>query len=209
MIIVTEIKMNISSKSGGRRKGAGRPRAVEQTKIIRVPESSVEHIKAWVEQRKLNFDLHNVMDFLPVVITTDRHQIPLMLERVAAGFPSPAADYVEETVDLNEHLIQNKNATYIVRVASQSMLNAGIDTGDALVVDKSLNAQNNDIVIATINGQFTCKRYMVEVSGKTRRVWLQAENPDFASIYPKEGDVLIINGVVTSVIKQFHRGRAK
>jgi DNA polymerase V len=206
----TEIKMNeLEVTRGGKRRGAGRKKSSDPTVAIRVPESTIEHIKTWVSQRAANFDLHHALDFTAIVATTDPYQIPVMLERVAAGFPSPAEDYIEETVDLNEQLVQNKTATFIVRVSSQSMLNAGIDVNDALVVDRSLEAINEDVVIAVFNGQFTCKRYRTEGEGKTRQVWLQAENPEFTSIFPKTGDELMIWGVVTNVIKQFKRGRSK
>jgi DNA polymerase V len=206
----TEIKMNEPEFTrGGKRLGAGRKKSSEPTAAIRVPESTIEHIKTWVSQRATHSDLHQELDFSPIVATTELYQIPVMLERVSAGFPSPAEDYIEETVDLNEQLVQNKTATFIVRVASQSMLLAGIDINDALVVDRSLEAINDDVVIAVFNGHFTCKRYRIEGEGKKKQVWLQAENPEFTSIYPKIGDELIVWGVVTNVIKQFKRGRNK
>ena len=194
---------------GGKRQGAGRPTSKEPTTTLRVPISLATHLKTLIVDRAHNVDLHKTLNYSPVLQTTEQYKIPVMLERVAAGFPSPAEDYIEETVDLNEQLVQNKTATFIVRVSSESMLNAGIDVNDALVVDRSLEVINDDVVIAVFNGHFTCKRYRTEGEGKTRQVWLQAENPEFSSIYPKIGDELIIWGVVTSVIKQFKRGRGK
>ncbi|MCU4525854.1 LexA family protein [Acinetobacter pittii] len=122
--------------------------------------------------------------------------IPLAIEKVSAGFPSPAQDYVDRTLDMNEHLIKNEEATFIVRVASLSMLNAGIDIDDELIVDRSLDAKHNDIVVALIDNDFTVKRLMIE-----EKRWLKAENPDYADIHLNEGQELIIWGVVTYILK--------
>ena len=85
----------------------------------------------------------------------------MILERVNAGFPSPAADYVESCVDLNKHIIKNKNETFIVRANSLSMRDVGIGFNDELVVDRLLEAENEDIVIAVINNEFTVKEQCV------------------------------------------------
>jgi DNA polymerase V len=142
-------------------------------------------------------------------ITTDPHFIPVMLESVAAGFPSPAQDYIKQVVDLNEYLIANKRATFIVRVNSKSMLNVGIDFNDELVVDRALEAENEDIIIAVINNEMTVKTLIIDVAGKHRKVWLRAENPDFASIYPREFEEIQVWGVVTWNLKDLRRGRRK
>ncbi len=97
---------------------------------------------------------------------------------------------------MNEHLIKNEEATFIVRVASLSMLNAGIDIDDELIVDRSLDAKHNDIVVALIDNDFTVKRLMIE-----EKRWLKAENPDYADIHLNEGQELIIWGVVTYILK--------
>lgn len=131
------------------------------------------------------------------LITPSTHlSIPLAIEKVSAGFPSPAQDYVDRTLDMNEHLIKNEEATFIVRVASLSMLNAGIDIDDELIVDRSLDAKHNDIVVALIDNDFTVKRLMIE-----EKRWLKAENPDYADIHLQEGQELIIWGVVTYILK--------
>ncbi len=122
--------------------------------------------------------------------------IPLAIEKVSAGFPSPAQDYVDRTLDMNEHLIKNEEATFIVKVASLSMLNAGIDIDDELIVDRSIDAKHNDIVVALIDNDFTVKRLMIE-----EKRWLKAENPDYADIHLNEGQELIIWGVVTYILK--------
>lgn len=84
---------------------------------------------------------------------------PLFQSRVPAGFPSPADDYVEGALDLNEHLIQKKAATYFVRVSGQSMIEAGIHDGDLLVVDRSEEPKEESVVIAALDGELTVKRY--------------------------------------------------
>lgn len=124
-------------------------------------------------------------------------QIPLVTERVQAGFPSPAQDYIDKTIDLNEHLIKNPVATFIVRVNSLSMLGIGIDINDELVVDRSLEAKHRDIVIALIDNDFTVKRLMIE----NGQHWLKAENPECSDIYFDEGQELMIWGVVTYALK--------
>ena len=122
--------------------------------------------------------------------------IPLFSHAVRAGFPSPADDYVSETLDLNEHLIQHKEATYFLRAKGHSMTGAGIQDGDLLVVDRALTPAHRCVVIAVVDGEFTVKR-LFKRGGKIR---LLAENPDFAPIEFQEGQELLIWGVVTSVV---------
>ena len=125
--------------------------------------------------------------------------LPLVATRVKAGFPSPAEDYIEERLDLNEKLVEHPGATFFVRVSGESMLNAGIQDGDTLVVDRSLEARNDDIVIAVIDNEFTVKRLVYRAT----RPWLIPCNPEFSEIELSEDMDTIIWGVVTSVIHQF------
>ena len=125
---------------------------------------------------------------------------PLLLSRVPAGFPSPAEDYVEGSLDLNEHLVAHREATFFMRVQGHSMTGAGIQDGDLLVVDRSLEAGHGDIVVAVVDGELTVKRLW----RRGGRVRLLAENPAFAPIELKDGQELAVWGVVTSVI---HRVR--
>ena len=118
-----------------------------------------------------------------------------------AGFPSPADDYVEAFLDLNEHLIEHKEATFFVQATGDSMTGAGIQEGNLLVVDRALEARHGDIVIAVIDGDLTVKR-LDKRRGKIRLV---AENPAYAPIELKDGQELTIWGVVTSVIQRFKR----
>jgi DNA polymerase V len=114
--------------------------------------------------------------------------LPLFTGKVAAGFPSPADDYVEKNLDLNELLVQKPAATFFVRAQGESMLGAGIHPNDILVVDRSIEPIAGKIVICALNGELTVKRLQRE-----HQQWkLQAENPDYADI--------VIWGVVTNVI---------
>jgi len=122
--------------------------------------------------------------------------IPFFAHSVKAGFPSPADDYVSEALDLNEHLIAHKEATFFLRASGHSMVGAGIQDGDLLVVDRSLTARHRSVVIAVVDGEFTVKR----LYKRAGRIRLLAENPDFPTIEFADGQELLIWGVVTSVI---------
>lgn len=124
---------------------------------------------------------------------------PLMASAVVAGFPSPAEQYTEKNLDLNELMITNPPATFFVRVAGDSMNGAGIHDGDLLVVNKSLGAKSGDIVIANVEGEFTVKF----LRKRGRRVFLEAANPAFAPIDFTPGMELMIWGVVTGVVRKF------
>lgn len=122
--------------------------------------------------------------------------LPVFLSEVAAGFPSPAEGYMEEALDLNELLISHPAATFFVRVSGESMADANIHPGDVLVVDRSVEAKNKDIVIAVLNGEFTVKRILK----KGKQVFLTPENSEFSPIEVKTGEEFHIWGVVTYVI---------
>ena len=192
---------------GGVRENAGRKAQFnEPTKVIRVPESQVNFIKNWLLN---NVKTNNLTDFNSKLNVQQVHpnndkiyQIPLATERVAAGFPSPAQDDIEQALDLNEYLIRNENATFIVKANSLSMLDAGIDINDPLIVDRSIPAKSGDIVIALIDNDFTVKRLMIDSQFQPPKVWLKAENPDYQNIYIEEGQELVIWGVVTYNLKR-------
>ncbi len=130
-----------------------------------------------------------------------RRALPLVAGTVPAGFPSPAEDFIEGTLDLNDHLIRRPAATFIVRVKGESMTGAGIFPGDLLVVDRSLEAQPGSIVIAVINGELTVKRLH-----KTDGRWfLIAENPHYPPFPLGHDHDCTIWGVVASAIHQFER----
>ena len=125
-----------------------------------------------------------------------RLSLALFTGKVAAGFPSPADDYVEKSLDLNELLIQKPAATFFVRAQGESMLGAGIHPNDILVVDRSLEAVPGKVVICAINGELTVKRL-----DRVNDQWqLKAENSDYADIVIHDELELVIWGVVTNVI---------
>jgi DNA polymerase V len=130
----------------------------------------------------------------------NRVLIPLFTETIAAGFPSPAEDYVEMLLDLNELCIQHPVSTFFVRARGQSMIGAGIQPGDLLVVDKSLEAHNDSIVVAVLDGEFTLKRLRMRPGNQ---YFLLPDNPDYPPIEIKEGMEFEIWGVVVSVIHFF------
>jgi DNA polymerase V len=122
--------------------------------------------------------------------------LSLFLTPVAAGFPSPASDYIDKNIDLNEILIKNKIASFLVKAMGDSMVNAGIFSGDILIVDKSINPESNNIVVAIINGEFTVKRLIKD----KQKIFLQPENPKYKPIEIGVEDDFKIWGVVTFVI---------
>ena len=133
---------------------------------------------------------------------------------VVAGFPSPAEQYLEPPLDLNELLVKRPAATFFVRVEGDSMIGAGIRDKDLLVVDRSLTPANGDIIIAAVDGEFTVKTLRVLGNrewgignGGGVRYVLEPANPNYPSIEIKKGNQLDCFGVVTSVIHQFKGGK--
>lgn len=122
--------------------------------------------------------------------------LPLFNGKVAAGFPSPADDYVDKTLDLNELLVQKPAATFFVRAQGESMLDAGIHPNDILIVDRSIEPVSGKIVICALNGELTVKRLQ-----RNNEQWqLKAENTDYPDIVIHEELEMVIWGVVTNVI---------
>ena len=115
---------------------------------------------------------------------------------VSAGFPSPADDYKEKKLDLNDLLIRQPEATFFAKASGDSMTGAGIFDGDMLIVDRSITATDGKIVIAVVNGELTVKRF--KLVGRTAQ--LHAENPKYSPITLCEGDNVNVWGVVTNVI---------
>ena len=166
---------------GGKRNGAGRPKGGqygENTKTIRIPVSQEDRILKFIRNKE--------------------YALPIFACGVSAGFPSPADDYLEGSLDLNEHLIRQPAATFFVRAKGDSMIGAGIHDGDLLVVDRSADAKNGNVVIAVVNGELSVKRYLR--SGQNFS--LVPENPDYPPITINEGDDIRLWGVVTNVIHQ-------
>lgn len=122
-------------------------------------------------------------------IFTPRVRVPLYADPCAAGFPSPAQDYVEKELDLNELCIRRRASTFFVRASGNSMRDLGLCDGDVMVVDRAEEAAHGDIVVAEVNGEFTVKRLQLQP-----RLALLPMNPAYPVIYPEELQLL---GVVT------------
>ncbi|MHC3921526.1 LexA family protein [Alcaligenes nematophilus] len=116
---------------------------------------------------------------------------------VQCGFPSPAEDHTQKRLDLNELLINQPDATFFMRVRGPSMRDAGIDDGDYVVIDRSIEAKHGQVVLAVVDGEFTIKRLF----RRAGRVKLQAANPTFSDIEFRDGQELTIWGVVTWTLK--------
>lgn len=139
----------------------------------------------WVGQ------VYAVGRFLPL-------ELPQFLSAVPAGFPSPAEDHVESYLDLNHYLIQHPHATFFTRVQGDSMTEAGIHSGDLLIVDRALEALSGQVVIAALDGELTVKR-LIKRRGK---VYLQAANPNYPPLPIRSETDCVIWGVVTYAIHQ-------
>jgi DNA polymerase V len=125
-------------------------------------------------------------------------EITLTETGISAGFPSPADDFKEYRISLDRTLVKNKEATFYAKVSGQSMVGAGLDDGDLLIVDKSLEPEHNKIAVCFIDGEFTVKRLVL----KDDCVYLQPENPNYKPIKVTEDNELQIWGIVTHVIKK-------
>ena len=133
--------------------------------------------------------------FLPDFENTN--ELPFISSGIKAGFPSPAADFDESKISLDNVLVRNREATFYAKASGTSMIGAGIDDGDILVIDRSIEPQNNKVAVCYIDGEFTVKRIKVEKDC----VYLMPENEAFQPIKVTDENLLIIWGMVTYVIK--------
>jgi len=117
---------------------------------------------------------------------------------ISAGFPSPADDFEEQQLSLDKELIKNKEATFFARVSGQSMIGAGLDDNDLLVIDRSLEPSHDKIAVCFLDGEFTVKRLKVDGD----YIWLQPENNNYKPILITEENNFVIWGIVTNVIKK-------
>jgi DNA polymerase V len=139
-----------------------------------------------------------IRDVFRSAIPATGHEVPLGDSMIPAGFPSPADD-LHETFDIVSHIVKHPAATFFMKVAGDSMVGAGIFDGDLVIVDRSLEAESGDIVVAVLNGEFTIKRFR-----RTRsKIELIPENPKYRKIALNEGMELEIWGVVTGTYKAF------
>jgi DNA polymerase V len=206
-------KSKLDKSHGGARSGAGRPKGSgkykEATKAIRVPEGSITYIKEFLASypdvteigsfANANSNLDNTSLDNTSLDNLTRLEIPLFSSTVAAGYPSPAEDHVEDTLDLNEYMVQRPDSTFMLRVEGESMKNVGIMPDDILVVDRSLKASHRKIVIAAIDGELTVKR----LYHRGGLVKLLPENPAYPEINLESEAELVICGVVIGSFRRF------
>lgn len=198
--------MNNTIKThGGRRLGAGRKPGnsmAQPTTVIRVPVNIAEIIKNFVSTLKGKHSLQGqtcVVDLIKFTQTKQRITLPLYTSKVAAGFPSPADDYVEQQLNPNDYLVENNTTTFFVRVKGDSMIEAGIFDNDVLVIDRSKTQQTGDIVLAVLDGEFTVKT----LDWSKKNVKLIPANQRYPVIEVKKGQSLEIWGVVTGSMRKF------
>lgn len=180
------------SEWGGKRAGAGRKK-LQPTVTVRIPAAKKEEVMAWVKAPRTDkFDIY------AFAAEPAKTTFPMMGYSVRAGFPSPADDHVEKRIDLNEELIVHREATFFLRVRGKSMLEAGIDDGDELIVDRAIHAEHGRIVVAAVDGELTVKR----LYRRDGVVKLMAQSEGYPDIELQSEQELVIWGVVTRVIKK-------
>ncbi len=185
-------------QGAGRRKGSSRFSSTTPMTQLRIPACDKAAVIDFVHQREAARRQSPPETSRPAGNPL-AHATPIASSHIAAGFPSPADDYTEDSLDLNRYLIEDAAATFMVRVTGQSMINAGIAEGDLLVVNRAKRAKNGDIVVAQFNNEFTVKR--LHKTGQN--LALLPENPDYPTLQPDKLDELSIWGVVTACIKKF------
>lgn len=191
-------------KRGGARLGAGRKKGSsvygESTKAVRVPESLLPTVQALLKRQAKQFE--ELSQDYPVLLPKFQPSIlalPLFVGKVSAGFPSPADDFIEKTLDLNEFLVKNPPATFFTRVQGDSMIGAGIQPNAILVVNRAEEPADGKIVVCALNGELTVKRLV-----RNGDHWLlKAENPHYPDI-PLYAELdVVIWGVVTGFFYNF------
>ncbi|MSQ80737.1 MAG: translesion error-prone DNA polymerase V autoproteolytic subunit [Candidatus Methylopumilus sp.] len=191
---------------GGKRVGAGRKSGTgkfgEKTTLIRIPESQTAVISNILEayaKRKIQ-EISNVVSIDLVNKALTKTKIPLFEHKVPAGLPSAVDDHVEKRMDLNDYLIREADTTFFVRIKGASMDNAGIHDDDVVIVDRSQEASIGDIVLASLDGEFTVKTLAKNKNGSPR---LLPANEAFSPIEVLEGVQFEIWGVVTGAVRKF------
>ena len=124
--------------------------------------------------------------------------LPFVTAGISAGFPSPAEDYLQETIDLNKEIVKNPTSTFYAKVKGLSMIDAGIFPNDILVIDRSLSAKDNDIIVSYIDGEFVLKRIKIDKTG----IYLMPENEKYKPILITEANDFLVWGVVTYIFKK-------
>lgn len=140
----------------------------------------------------------NILDFYSISTGTYL-ELPLIEQRISAGFPSPADDFLDISIDLNKELIKNPSATFFGRVNGDSMQDLGIDDGDLLIIDKSIEPTDGKIAVCFIDGEFTLKKIKTEKNF----CLLVPANKKYKPIKVTENNEFIVWGIVKHVIKSF------
>lgn len=148
--------------------------------------------------RTVKLHTSKVLDIYSASFETEL-ECPIVEGGIAAGFPSPADDFLDSSIDLNKYLVKNKSATFYARVKGHSMKDVGISDGDLLIIDKSIESENGKIAVCFIDGEFTIKRLKVD----DNRCWLMPENDAFPPIEVHPDSQFQIWGIVLHVIKSF------
>lgn len=191
------------AQHGGARPGAGRKATfLEATKPVRIPLSQIDAVRTFLHGR-----LFAEAPLTPFAVhaDADAHVLPVFAAGVRAGFPSPADDHAEPGLNLNE-LLENPAATFCAWAEGDSMIDLGILDGDLMIIDRSLEARHDDVVVADLNGSFTVKRLVQKATGN----FLMPANPDYPPIPITPGDEIRIWGVVVRVIHDLRAsGRRK
>lgn len=129
-------------------------------------------------------------------------ELPFVDGGIKAGFPSPAQDYMTESIDLNKELIRHKESTFLAKVSGNSLMDAGICDGDIIVIDKSLEVNDGDFVVAFIDGEYTLKEFKLDKANNC--AWLRPHNDSYSPIKVTEDNDFLIWGVLTYTIKKLH-----
>lgn len=186
-------------KHGGRREGAGRKsKTGEVTTVKRIPVSLIPTVDAMIASTPLPLG-----SFMPINRTSAK--VPLAVEKIPAGFPSPAEPYVADYLDFNEYLIANPSATFAARSGGYSMLDAGIGKDDILIIDRSKTPKHGDIVMADLGNEFTIKR-LYKVPGRKPELHSENASCEYPDFVPTDEDTWSVVGVVTFVIKDVRQG---
>ncbi len=186
---------------GGKRLGSGRKAKFgEPTSLMRVPESAkpivIDFLTELAEKRKTESSWLSHLTPVKLAENPTTFKVPLFGHTIRAGFPSPADDYVADTLDLNDHLMPRKEASFLLKAKGDSMIGVGIHDGDILIIDRSITASDGCVVIATVDGQFTVKT----LEKKRGKIRLLPANPEFQPIEFKDEQELQVWGVVTNVV---------
>lgn len=182
----------------GRKKGSGKYQGFK-TKVKRIPierEEEIDMLLKFPKKLKPEQGRTKVDKVFSVSTATASPQI-MYSTLVAAGLPSPTEDYSEGKIDLNDHLLQNPESTFFVRVSGDSMIDVGIHPNDLLIVDRSLRPASGRVIIAVINGELTVKRL---IKKENKKLFLMPENPNYPILEITEDMEFMIWGVVTNVI---------